>query len=206
MTLRDVIEEQVLLDTTDWAATLVNMHPEMLSADPNSAAHIQTNYIKSLSGEMTQLSDVLSFAGPAQPQNDPTSDNKTGWATLVPYTDSDGTTLKNTKGQYAGLNLYDPKWQPTLNDPFISKAMKPALQSVKNDTSLGADVTNNPVSVPTGTIWTRNDGVTSVTQSVTSASRRLSSSNAAYTLKDVSTNFNGYSCTMTQSPNGGQHP
>ena len=203
MTLRDVIEEQVLLDATDWAATLVNMHPEMLSADPNTAAHIQANYIKSLSGEMTQLADVLSFAGPAQPQNDPTSDNKTGWATLVPYTDSDGTTLKNTKGQYVGLNLYDPKWQPTLNVPFISNAMKPALQSVKNDTSLGADVTSNPTSVPTGTIWTRNDGVTSVTQSVTSGSRRLSSSNAAYTLKDVSTNFNGYSCTMSQTPNGG---
>jgi len=203
MTLRDALEEQIFLDTTDWAATLVNMHPELVSADPASAAHIMQNHINSLSGEITQLSEVLSIAGPAQPQDDPTVDNSSGWATLVPYTDSDGTPIKNQKGKYAGLTLYDPKWQPKLNNPFISNAMRPALQSVKNDTSLGVDVTRNPGSVPQGNVWTRNDGVTSINQSSTSLRRVRSNGNASYTLKDVSTNFNGYSCTMTPTGNGG---
>jgi hypothetical protein len=203
MTLRDVLEEQAFLDTTDWAATLVNMHPELVSADPNSAAHIMLNHINVLTGEITQLSDVLSAAGAAQPQGNPTADNSAGWATLVPYVDENNNPIKNQKGNNVGLILYDAQWQPGLKTPWIKNALVPALKSVKNDTSLGVDVTRDPASVPQGSIWTRNDGVTSIIQSNTFRGRRQSTDNGTYTLKGVSTNFNGYSCTMTPTNNGG---
>jgi hypothetical protein len=204
MTLQDVLDEQIFFDQTDWAATVVNLHPELLSADPASAAHIMENHLKPLSGVMSQLSEELSRFGPAQPQTNPNSENASGWATLVPYTDTDGTPLKNQKGHYAGLILYDPKWQTALKTPFIINALKPALQSVKNDTSLGVDVTTNPAGVAAGNVWTRNDGVTSIDQSSgVDQSAGSSSGNASYTFKDVSTNFNGYSCAMTPTDNGG---
>jgi hypothetical protein len=203
MTLRDVLEEQIFLDTTDWAATLVNMHPELVSADPNSAAHIMQNHIHVLSGEITQLADVLSIAGAAQPQSNATADNSTGWATLVPYVDDNNTPIKNQRGKNVGLILYDAQWQPGLKTPFIKNALVPALRSVKNDTSLGVDVTRSPASVPQGSVWTRNDGVTSINQSNSLGRRSQSADGANYTLKSTSPSFNGYSCTMTPTNNGG---
>jgi len=203
MTLRDVLEEQTFLDSTDWAATLVNMHPELVSADPNSAAHIMLNHINVLTGEISQLSDVLTAAGAAQPQVTSATDNSTGWATLVPYVDENNEPIKNQKGNNVGMILYDAQWQPGLKKPWVQKALMPALQSVKNDTTLGADVTRNPANVPQGTIWTRNDGVTSINQSSTLRGRRLSTDDGTYTLKGVSSNFSGYSCTMIPTANGG---
>ena len=39
------MDEQDVIDTTEWATALVNLHPELLCADPAMAAHIQTNHI-----------------------------------------------------------------------------------------------------------------------------------------------------------------
>lgn len=197
--LQDVMEEQALLDTTDWATALTNFYPEMLSADPNSAAHIQTNYIQHEPATF-ELSEVLASASPAAPQQSPASDNATGWATLVPFTDSDGTPLVNTKGNNKGLILYDVQWNPALR-PFVSAAVKPALRNVKNDTTLGSDVTSDPASLPDGSLWTRRDGVTSI--DVTPGPMAVSG-NSKYTLTNVTPSFDGYSCNATTTVNGDQ--
>jgi hypothetical protein len=195
MTLQDLLDEQALQDTTDWATAMVNLHPEMLSADPNSGALIQTMYIQSVQAT-GQLAEVLGLAGPAMPQVGLPQDNPTGWATLVPYTDTDGMPLKSDKGHNQGLILYDPKWQPAINVPWVAAAMQPALRSVKDDErNLGADVTSAKT-VPAGTIWTRHDGITSVAQAP-----GVEASNAKYTLSNITPNFDGYSCASQASLN-----
>ena len=197
--LQDLMDESALLDTTDWATALVNLHPEMLSADPESAAHIQTNYIQPGSNTF-ELSQVLGLAGPAAPQGNPSSASSgTPWATLVPFTDTDGSPLVNTNGNNKGLILYDAQWNSNLSQTFIAPAMNPALQSVKNDSTLGADVTNGGQSVTDGCLWTRNDGSTSVNVLPGSG---LSSSNSSYTLSNITQGYNGYSCNASVSING----
>src|SRR5581483_2683849 len=169
VTLQDVFDEQDLVDSTDWAKAMVNVHPEMLNADPKSASHIQNNLIDARS--TFQLSQKLEFAGPALPQQSATADssnNATGWATLVPFTDDDGVTpLKNTTGNNKGLILYNAQWQPSVNT-FVAAAMKPTSSAVKNDTSLGVDVTPGRTNLTgsdlTGTIWCRRDGIPNIDQ------------------------------------------
>jgi hypothetical protein len=196
-TLQDLLDEQDLLDSTDWATAMVNVHPEMLSAEPNSAAYIQTKIIHGVQAVGT-LSEVLDSLGTAMPQQS----NQQGWATLVPYTDTDGTTpLKNTTGTNKGLILYDAKWESSIVAPAAAAAMQPALRSVKDDTSLGADVTVGRANLSsndlTGTLWYRNDGSASIDQS--SGAPRLPD-NAKYTLTNVTLNYNGYSLAATVTP------
>jgi hypothetical protein len=196
--LQDLMDEQTLLDTTDWASAMVNLHPEMVSADPDSAAHVQTNYIQREPATF-QLSQVLEVAGPATPQADPSQPNNAGgWATLVPYTDDDGSPLINTKGNNVGLILYDAKWQPALSSQFVGSAMKPAIRKVKNDTTLGADVTNND-EVGDGCLWTRNDGSTSLRVNPQAG---VTSSGSFYTLSNITPGFAGYSCTAAATIGG----
>lgn len=201
VSLQDLLEEQDLLDTTDWATAMVNLHPEMLSAEPNSAAFIQANYIQGKPATF-QLAEILGIQGTATPQEFPSHDNPQGWATLVPYTDDDGVTpLKNTTGNNKGLILYDAKWQPATVAPFVAAAMKPALRSVKDDTSLGADITAGRANLSsndlTGTLWYRNDGVASVHQS---SAAPPPPDNVKYTLTNVTPNYNGYSLTTSVAP------
>ncbi|MDQ2840306.1 MAG: hypothetical protein M3Y72_04555, partial [Acidobacteriota bacterium] len=191
VTLQDLMEEQDLIDTTTFATTLVNLHPELLSADPNSAAHIQTNHIQQQTGGMEQLDTVLSSAPPASPNS-----NSLSWGQLIPYTDTDGVTpLKGTTGNNKGLILYDTHWNPVLKVPYVSSVLRPALQSVKNDTTLGADVTSiHPNTKPSslqGTIWNRSDGSTSVNQ--TQMSLASVPDNENYVLSNITPDFNGYS-------------
>jgi hypothetical protein len=201
LSLQDLLDEQDLLDTTDWATAMVNLHPEMLSAEPNSAAFIQANYIQGKPATF-QLSEILDSQGAATPQESSGHDNPQGWATLVPYTDDDGVTpLRNTTGNNKGLILYDTKWQPAAVAPFVAAAMKPALRSVKDDTSLGADITVGRASLSsndlTGTLWYRNDGVASVDQG---SEAPPPPDNAKYTLTNVTPNYNGYSLTANVTP------
>ncbi|HEY6991770.1 MAG TPA: hypothetical protein VH369_25485 [Bryobacteraceae bacterium] len=201
LSLQDLLDEQDLLDTTDWATAMVNLHPEMLSAEPNSAAFIQANYIQGKPATF-QLSEILGSQGTATRQESPGHDNSQGWATLVPYTDDDDVTpLKNTTGNNKGLILYDAKWQPATVAPFIAAAMKPALRSVKDDTSLGADITAGRANLRsndlTGMLWYRNDGVASVGQSSEAPSPP---DNVKYTLTNVTPNYNGYSLAAAVTP------
>jgi hypothetical protein len=205
--LQDLMDEQDVIDTTEWAAALVNLHPELLCADPATAAHIQTNHIHAYPST-GQLAQVLGIAGTALPAQSVTSDNQTGWATLMPYTDDDGVTpLKSTAGNNKGLILYSAKWQPAINVPWIAAAMTPATQGVKNDTTLGADVTSGRGSLfdsdLTGKIWCRNDGVTSVTQAPGSAVIEQPA-NPNFVLSNITPNFSGYSLTSSNSDSGGQ--
>src|SRR5437764_14829634 len=80
--LQDLLDEADVVSSTDWATAMVNVHPEMLSAEPNSAAIIYYNKIDPRS--TFQLSQQLELAGPALPQQSATADNPSGWATLVP--------------------------------------------------------------------------------------------------------------------------
>lgn len=192
-----MLDEKDVIDTTEFASTLVNLHPELLCADPPTAAHIQTNHIKHL-GAINDLSGVLQSAGPASPAADDSN-----WGTLVPYTDSDGVTpLKN---KYNGLILYDTQWNPKLQNPWVSAAMKPAIQSVKDDTTLGADVTarsggpNNEDLL--GTIWHRNDGVAAFTQ--LPGASVSDPGNVSYTLSSITPYSNGYSVSLDTSQSGG---
>ena len=201
LSLQDLLDEQDLLDTTDWATAMVNLHPEMLSAEPNSAAFIQANYIQGKPATF-QLSEILGSQGTATRQESPGHDNPQGWATLVPYTDEDGVTpLKNTTGNNKGLILYDAKWQPATVAPFVAAAMKPPLRSVKDDASLGADITAGRANLSsndlTGTLWYRKDGVASLDQS---SEAPLPSDDVKYTLTNVTPNYNGYSLTATVTP------
>jgi hypothetical protein len=51
VSLQDLLDEQDVVDSTDWAKAMVNVHPEMLSADPKSASHIQNNLIVNIPTE-----------------------------------------------------------------------------------------------------------------------------------------------------------
>src|SRR6478672_98414 len=82
--------------------------------------------------------------------------------------------------------------------------MTPATQSVKNDTTLGADVTSGRASLSdsdlTGKIWYRNDGVASITQP--SGTPAQVPANPNFTLSNLTPNFNGYSLAYS-NPNSG---
>jgi hypothetical protein len=208
VSLQDLLDEQDLLTSTDWAKSMVNVHPEMLSADPNSAATIYYNHIDARS--TFQLSQALEQAGNAVPQESATPDssnNSSGWATLVPYTDEDGVTpLKNTQGANKGLILYDAKWRPSIST-FVAAAMKPTSSAVKNDPTLGADVTGGSASLTaadlTGTIWYRHDGIANVDQSPGVLSTAQTSGGANFTLSNLSPFSSGYSVSAASSGDPG---
>ena len=205
-TLRDLMEEQELLDTVDFASTLVTFHTELLSADPGSAANIQTNHVAPASNTSTfVLSQALEdpSIGPATPQQTPGQDNPNGWATLVPYTDDQDKPMVGQSGANKGLILYDTQWQPETIAPFVSDAISASLLGAKNDTSLGVDVTPGRANIPdsslTGKIWCRNDGTTSFAQ--TSQTQDVSSA-VSYTLTNVTLNQNGYTASTPPSSTG----
>jgi hypothetical protein len=205
-TLPDLLDELDLLDSTDWATAMVNLHPETLCFDGTAAAAIQATHIHPL-GATNQLAEVLEVAGPAAPQLQPGEENQEGWATLVPYTDDDGVTpLRNTTGNNKGLILYDTSWQPKLT-PFLGAALKPALRGIKNDTSLGVDVTAGTASLTadelTGKIWNRNDGVASIDQSAGSVNSSPGSDNAKFILSNLTPKQSGYSVSAKTTIDGG---
>ncbi len=197
--LQDLLDEQDVVDTTEFASTLVNLHAELICADPPTAAHIQTNHIKNTGG-ISDLSDVLQTLGPALPAESTAVDD-TNWGTLLPYTDSNGSPIKN---KFTGLILYDTQWNPKLKNPWIADAMKQPIQTVKNDATLGADVTSRSAGPDNGDllgkIWYRNDGITSEAQPTGAAVS--DSSNVNYTLSNITPNYNGYSVSLDATDSG----
>ncbi|HXE12459.1 MAG TPA: hypothetical protein VN633_10085 [Bryobacteraceae bacterium] len=201
--LQDLLDEQVLFDTANMAAAIVNLHPELLSVVPSSAALIQTNFISQRS--VFGLTQYLDTAGPAQPQQSLGALNSSGWATLVPYTDNNGAPLVNQTGKYKGLIIYDPQWNPTTK-ALAATAMSSALRGAKNyvptqpgnTINLGVDVTAGRNNIPDaqllGTIWTRSDGQTSILQP---ADLVGSTSNVRFVLKNESLEHNGYSAALS---------
>lgn len=159
------MEETALIDSADHAVAMVGLHPETLSFEPNSAAHIQHNHIHS-NGLLQALTTQLDAAGAASPRTNPGQPNASGWATLSPVLDDDGKQLKNGTGKhYKGLNHYNPEWHPNLL-PLVAQVQRPVVKNVKNDETLGANVTAGASrEALLGTVWHRRDGETHIDQS-----------------------------------------
>jgi hypothetical protein len=164
---QDVAEEFSLVDYSDTARTLIALHPDLLCANPGGAANIALSHINTNSGVLF-LARILQNSGPAMPADSPSQANATGWATLLPLTDDDGTPFKMQDGR----NQYFPDWNAAV-DSQVAKSITALLPAVKNDLDLGADVTNiSPSSDAvltaeveqelTGKVWYRHDGVAAV--------------------------------------------
>jgi hypothetical protein len=184
-TLEDLLEEQAVFDTTDHAATLISLHPDMLSGEPNSAAHVQGNHIQS-NGATTALSVTIQALGDAQPQQSPGAPNATGWATLVPITNDDtNQPFRNQKGNNKGLIQYTPDWNPAI-DAIAGQGAVSIAPGVKNDESLGTDITGSDgTSQPSGALWARHDGFPTVDQSSVASGASVEDA-VSWTLTDKS--------------------
>ena len=168
-TAQDLREERALLDTTTHAATIVGAHPDLFSLEPTAAHIVHSNHVDT-SIDVTLLSTQLRRLGPATPQTTPGQPNQTGWATLVPVIDdTTGQPFVNTKGQNAGRQQYQPSFHPDIA-AAAGTALSSVTPPVKNDTSLGADVTelnpdpNDPNPALLGALWSRHDGFANTDQ------------------------------------------
>ena len=172
-TEQDLRDELVLIDTNSAAAAILGAAPDVCSLDPNSAAHIQTNYIAN-DPDVKTLARALGRTqyGPATPEATAGKTNAVGWGTLTPVIDdSTGLPFKNVKGTHAGRIQYQPVFHPDIV-AFASGAVASLSSQVKDDPALGADITGlipKPTDPPnaalTGTMWARHDGASVVDQS-----------------------------------------
>ena len=144
----DPVGEAMLLDTTDTATACIASHHELASGEPDSAAHIQKNIIGS-QGATDILADSISDQG----------DN---WSTNTPVTAPD-------TGKSSQVTLWSGDTAKAA-----TQAIGASLDTVKNDTGLGANVTTvDPTTIAdddpnvNGTIWAVHDGQSTVDQSVT---------------------------------------
>ena len=166
-TQQDLRDESVLIDTNSHAEALVGLHPDILSIEPESGGHIQTNYVSQDSNTQF-LAALLQTMGPAAPQGMANVSGATPWATLMPLiNDATGQPYKKSDNM---LNQYYPDWNPQV-DQNMAPAVGSVHPLVKNDPTLGVDVTgfnlNDPGNqVPPedliGTVWARHDGIPTV--------------------------------------------
>jgi hypothetical protein len=170
MTQSDLEDEMALVDVNSHAEALVGLHPDLLSIDPASAAHIQANYV-SQDANTQFLAALLQTMGPAAPQGAASVSGLPPWATLVPLVDDQtGQPFKKSDGK---LDQYYPDWSTD-----VEQNMGPAVASVhprvKNDATLGIDVTgvnlNDPTQpippdVLTGKKWAIHEGIPTVLRS-----------------------------------------
>jgi hypothetical protein len=188
--LADPVGEDMLKDTTSQATALVASHPETSCAEPTSAAYIQNNIIATQPSTQV-LGEVIQAQGPATPSG--------GWATQTPLIDPDtGQQAVNSKGQLQ----YMPVWsQETLQ--YTGQAITPALTTVKNDTTLGANVTDidptgsmapGVAESTNGAIWTLFNGMPTIDQSDESV--MSSNSGVSYKFTDQSPGH-GYSASVS---------
>ena len=198
---QDYLEEEALKDVSDHATALIALHPEVLSAEPNSAANIQKNLIAT-NGDTTALRIQIQQLGDAQPQQTAGHPNAAGWATLTPFTLENGTPITNTTGQNKGLIQYNAEWHPVVQQ-IAGRAIRDVVQQVKNCACLGADVTGalNGEGAPSlaGTIWHRRDGLPTVVQSIPAVPRDPGT--IKYALVPSSPQA-GYNCTATVTTSG----
>jgi hypothetical protein len=143
----DPVGEAMLLDTTDTATACVASHHELACGDPDNAAYIHKNIIGT-QGPTENLADVI-------------EDQGDDWATNTPVTASD-------TGKSSQVTIWSEETAKAAN-----QAIGASLDTAKNDTQLGANVTTvDPTTVPdddahlNGTIWAVHDGQSTVDQSV----------------------------------------
>jgi hypothetical protein len=167
MAQSDLEAEAVLLDFNSHAEALVGLHPDILSIDPPSGAHIQSNYVSQDSSTQF-LAQVLQTMGPAPPQGTTSASGLPPWATLMPLVDdATGQPFKKSDGH---LNQYYPDWSPEV-DQNAAPGMAGVHPLVKNDPALGLDVTDINLNAPgqpippeklVGRKWGVRDGIPTV--------------------------------------------
>jgi hypothetical protein len=163
----DLEDEGALVDVNSHAEALVGLHPDIVSVDPASAAHIQSNYVSQDSNTQF-LAELLQTMGPAAPQGTTSVFGMPSWATLLPLIDdTTGQPYKKSDGR---LNQYYPDWSPDV-DQNAAPGMASVHPLVKNDPGLGVDVTDInlngpgqpiPPDVLTGKKWGVRDGIPTV--------------------------------------------
>lgn len=203
-TEQDLSDERDLLDLLSQAATLVGSHPDLMSLEPGAAYTVHSNHVDH-SLDVFLLGNKLKQPqyGPAMPQQTPGQPNATGWATLQPVRGDNGGPLKNRTGQHAGRIQYQPSLHADLHT-LARSAMNTTIPAVKNDTSLGADIT---ATVPgdaanaalTGALWMRHDGLTKIDQSPGAG---FSAAGATMALKQQNPQ-SGYSVTASSTQSNG---
>ena len=178
--------------TDDTACSMLAGHPELASGDATTHSYIQQQYIAG-APQTAQLGEIIQLQGPITPQEtwngcgSPIVLNASGYGTNVPVCDPNtGQQAVNSLGQLQ----YVPVYSQDTNEAAYS-ALTPALQQVKDDTTLGDNVTSNPD--PTeGLIYRYQDGTTTSDQTV-----GLGLGNGlGYTTKDFSPGH-GYSVSVT---------
>ncbi|MEJ7687340.1 MAG: hypothetical protein WKG52_10300 [Variovorax sp.] len=212
---RDLREERALLDPASHAATIVGCHPDLMSLEPNSAHTVQSNHVE-------RSIDVLLLAnklrqpqyGPALPQQTPGQPNASGWATLQPVPGDGGAPLKNQNGLHKGRIQYQPSTHADLRT-LAASAMNGTIPGVKDDASLGADITglkigpnDAPAAIPNlalgGALWMRRDGLTRIDRSAgatAAAGAGVGDDNAAMALKQQNPQ-SGYSVSASSTQGG----
>lgn len=163
MTAQDLADEFVFLNPDSQAQALVGLHPDILSIEPDSGAHILSNYVDRDAFTIA-LSDRLAAMGPAAPAGTANATGKAPWATLTTLLDDSGQPFKKSDGK---LNQYYPDWSPEV-EQGAALALRNVHPRVIDDVSLGVDVTaynlNDPADQPppsqlTGVKWARHDGI-----------------------------------------------
>jgi hypothetical protein len=170
--VKDLRDEEALVDTNSFAQALVGLHPDILSVEPNSGGHIQSNYVSQDSNTQF-LAGLLQTMGPAAPAGMTNVSGAPPWATLTPLiNDQTNQPYKKSDGM---LNQYYPDWNQQV-DQNMAPAVGTVHPLVKNDPTLGADITgfnlNDPNNQPPpellgGTVWARHDGVPTVVRAGT---------------------------------------
>ena len=165
VTAEDLIEEAILLDPSDHATAIIGMHPDLFSVEGTSGGIVHNHYIQP-NAATVGLAILIQAFGPATPQLNAGHPNSNGWATLTPILDDAGQAFRNKNGKNKGLIQYHPDW----NDPIRNVAQQgttSVLPQIKRDSTFGADVTSADPGVPgpSGALWKRHDGVTTIDQS-----------------------------------------
>lgn len=183
-------------DPLTTAATIVSHHPELLSLDATASAHIEMIIRSDV--VVRQLATVIQRQGPA-------------WARQVPQVDP---ITRQPINDSAGNPLYSTMYSAeTMN--FLGRAARSVLPKIKNDTSLGADITGADVTQANaslaGAAWVMRKGVTKVAAGQSAAAARpsrlwvprtalaqVASGGTTFTQKDVTTG-NGFTFTASGS-------
>lgn len=146
------LEEDNLKTSLDHASNLIGSHPELMTAEPNTAAAVDQK-----NKEVPETHDLAQ-----EIKYRPATEEPGGWAQLKPYINPE------TKQPYLdskGQKIYFPEWsQDTLE--LSGHAMSPSMENVKDDSSLGVNVTNLSVEQENqemqGKMWKVYDGNTTV--------------------------------------------
>ena len=150
----DPVEEASYIDPSSQATYMASCHPELLSGDATSNAHVSQAYLQRNNPDVEQLSDYI-------------QGNPDDWADNQVITDDNGVPFTDTQGNVIQLPMYSDDTNSLLG-PSISTGTK----GVKSDAQLGW-YSSSGTAAPSGAIWIADDGQTHDDQSVSSATAAM---------------------------------